>query len=89
MVDEKPLMSSPAIPTTTWPGTVFAMSSAASSARLQDWMTDSMLAIAPPDIAAGAWGSRPTPSTSPSRPSRRMTRTLIRSVPMSSTVKWR
>src|ERR1700693_4189167 len=50
-------MSSPAIPTTTWPGTVLAMSSAASSARLHDWITDSRSAIAPPDIAAGACGS--------------------------------
>ncbi|TMF32712.1 MAG: hypothetical protein E6I29_01775 [Chloroflexi bacterium] len=77
------------MPTTTWPGTVFAMSSAASSARLHDWMTDSRSAIAPPDMAAGPCGSLPTPSTSPSGPSRRTTRTLIRSVPMSSTVKWR
>ncbi len=89
IVDENPLISSPAMPTTTWPGTVLAMSSAASSARFQDWITDSRSATS----RRRTWRQGPAVrahsehlAVGPLSPT---TRTLIRSVPMSSTVKWR
>ena len=82
----KPLICSPAMPITAWPGTSWHMSSASVRARSTLSITAWMSETAPACMSVSDCRTLPTPMTMPRSSSRLTTSAFTTSVPMSMAV---